>query len=113
MEVIKLILLTLWIVSCNSEAEKPTSFTSYDQYGKWVEKTYKAETVKPESSYIHKMKYYPEGLYMKIYFNSNKSKGYLYKNVSSSLWSDFKNADSKGKFYHKRIKNDKSIKIKL
>lgn len=92
--------------------DKP-NFNSYESYSKWVNKTYKAETVKPQSSLIHKMKYFPNGQYMQIFFKTKKRKGYLYQNVNEKFWKSFKEAKSKGAFYNQRIKNNHSIKIKL
>ena len=103
------------VTSCEAAPEPFASegIKTHTEATKWVKANYKAETVTPDSTMIHKLLYFPKGRFMMIYFNSKRSKGYLYHNVSSELWRDFNNSTSKGRFYNSRIKGNKNIYLKL
>ncbi len=62
----------------------------------------------PESSFIGYITYYSESKHLIIYMNS---KEYVFANISSSLWSDFKLANSKGHFYNENIRNNKNFYV--
>lgn len=55
----------------------------------------------PNSSFINYLIYYPNSKHLIICMNG---KEYVFANVSSSLWSEFKSADSVGQFYNQNIK---------
>lgn len=40
-----------------------------------------------------------------------RGKNYYFKNVPLEIWEEFKMCESKGKFYHKKIKNRYNLKI--
>lgn len=105
----------LLLCSCDA-TPKPFNgqgITSYKEAIAWVESSYNAETVHPNSSNVFKMVYFEEGEFMVVYFRHKKSKGYLHQHVSRKFWEEFKSASSKGKFYHKRIKGNKTMYLKL
>ena len=110
-----LIFLMLTSLSCEATPEPFASegISTYSQATEWVKKNYKSETVHPDNSKIHKIAYYPKGKFMLIHFKSNKRKGYLYHQVSKSVWRDFKAASSVDNFYKSRIKGNKEIYLKL
>lgn len=41
-----------------------------------------------------------------------KGKDYLFENVPTDVWFDFKNSSSKGKFYHRNIKGNYRFKLR-
>ena len=110
-----LISLTLTLLSCKGAPEPFGSegISIYSGATEWIKKNYEGETVHPDSSIIHKRVYFQDGKFMLIHFKSNKSKGYLYHQVSSSLWKDFKTASNVNQFYKSRIKENIEIYLKL
>lgn len=110
-----MISLTLTLLSCEGKPEPFSSegISTYSEATEWVKKNCEGETVHPGSSKIHKMVYFPKGKFMLIHFKSNKSKGYLYHQVSSSLWKDFKTTSDVDHFYKSRIKGNETIYLKL
>ena len=62
----------------------------------------------PNSTFISYLIYYPSSKHLIICMNG---KDYVFANVSSSLWSDFKAADSVGKFYNQNIKGKTNYHI--
>jgi len=102
-----LTLLFAFTISCGKPAK---DFTSYESASKYIRATYSAEVMKPDSSSIYKVEYYsnsPEK-WILVFFNSNKSKGYIYKGFSKSMWEDWKNASSKGRWYHSHLKGNRT-----
>ena len=57
----------------------------------------------PNSSFISYLTYYSESEHLIICMNG---KEYVFANIPSSLWSDFKSADSAGTFYNQNIKDN-------
>ena len=57
----------------------------------------------PNSSFISYLTYYSESEHLIICMNG---KEYVFANIPSSLWSDFKSADSAGTFYNQNIKEN-------
>ena len=57
----------------------------------------------PNSSFINYLTYYSESEHLIICMNG---KEYVFANIPSSLWSDFKAADSAGTFYNQNIKEN-------
>ena len=62
-----------------------------------------------ESSFIDYLIYYQESQHLIICMNG---KEYTFANVSEALWNDFKNAESKGKFYNEEMKGKTEYHIK-
>lgn len=61
-----------------------------------------------DSSFIDYITYYSSSKHLIICMNG---KEYVFANVSSSLWSDFKSADSKGTFYNQNIRGNTSYHV--
>ena len=57
----------------------------------------------PNSSFISYITYYSDSEHLIICMNG---KEYVFANIPSSLWSDFKSADSVGTFYNQNIKEN-------
>jgi hypothetical protein len=114
-----LICASAFLYSCksaeNPKETKTTTFADYQSAEKWIKQNHKAETVTPESSLIKKMEFYPseKNGYLIIYLHRGKVSTLLYQNISSSLWEDFKNAESKGKFFNEHIQGNKSHTLEL
>ncbi len=62
----------------------------------------------PNSSFINYLIYYSSSKHLIICMNG---KEYVFANVSSSLWSDFKSADSVGTFYNQNIRGKTTYHI--
>ena len=62
----------------------------------------------PNSSFIDYLVYYSSSKHLIVCMNG---KEYVFANVSSSLWSDFKSADSVGTFYNQNIRGNTSFHI--
>ena len=62
----------------------------------------------PNSSFINYITYYSDSNHLIICM---RGKEYVFANVPSSLWSDFKAADSAGGFYNQNIKNNTAYYI--
>lgn len=61
----------------------------------------------PESSFISGAQYNPKTreLYVNIHNNRGKTQ-YKYYDVDTKTFNNFKNAESKGKFFNQNVKND-------
>lgn len=57
-----------------------------------------------ESSAMNEVSYDPNTKNLRIYFNSNPSKGYDYPNVPEDKVIGLLTAESAGRYYHKHIK---------
>ena len=62
----------------------------------------------PDSSSINYLIYYSSSKHLIICMNG---KDYVFANVSSSLWKDFKSAESAGTFYNKNIRGKTAYHI--
>lgn len=73
----------------------------------------KSRTAKIKSSFIRRIKYTAKDKTLDVYMK-NRKKGYRYYNVPDSVFDDFKNADSAGKFLNTTMKrySDKSKYMK-
>ncbi len=60
----------------------------------------------PKSTVIHKLMYFENTVrkILLIYFTPSPKKGYIHEGISAKLWSKFKMAESKGRFYNSEIK---------
>ena len=100
---------TVFVFLLCSCSKPQKDFSSYESATRWVRATHEAEVMKPDSSTIHRVEYFPdsEKKWLVLYFKSNRSKGYLYQNFPQSMWVSWKNASSKGKWYHRNLKGKK------
>lgn len=91
------------------------TFSDYESAESWVKQNHKAETITPESSLIKQIDYYPakENGYLIISLHKGKTPTLLYQNITPKLWEDFKNAESKGKFYNEHIQGKEEFVFKL
>ena len=62
----------------------------------------------PKSTVIHKLRYFENTVrkILLIYFTPSPKEGYIHEGISAKLWSKFKMAESKGRFYHSEIKGN-------
>jgi hypothetical protein len=97
------LVLLLTLTAC----EKPKKdLSSYESAARWIKAEYSADTMRPESSDIHKVEYYAESpeKWLMVFFNSKKSKGYIYQNFPEQRWEEWKSASSKGGWYSRNLK---------
>ena len=71
------------------------------------------EVVIPESKLISKMEYFEQSKHLILYFQRDPNKAYLYKNVTVSVWEEFKLPRSKGKFFAEKIRDVESYQMIL
>lgn len=108
--------ITLFIISlfsCNSNTgsctDLPSSFSTYEEAVEAVENSnfkIEEEADTSKSSWIRSADFYScdgESGYLII---STDDHEYIHENLPVSVWEDFKNADSFGKFYNANIKNN-------
>lgn len=57
-----------------------------------------------ESENILKTTYFPNN--QRLYIAFNRGGTYSYENVSPELYMEFENAESQGKFFHQKLKNN-------
>jgi len=109
----KKLLFSLFLVvfvSCTRHDCKdlPTNFESYQQITELIKKSsfkIKEQTDTSMSSWIASAHYYScdgEGGYLIL--KTKKGREYTHFNISYQVWKGFKEAKSKGKYYHKVIK---------
>ena len=114
MNTFRILLTLLALLPLTSCSKPPKDLTTYDSAKAWVQSEYTAEVMKPDSTNIHRAEYYPDSprKWLIVYFKSNKSKGYLYQKIPSSLWTDWKAASSKGKWYKRNLKGNRTYFFK-
>ncbi|WP_165788586.1 KTSC domain-containing protein [Rubritalea profundi] len=110
MKPLKILLTLLTLLALTSCSKPAKDLSSYESARAWISSEYTAEVMEPSSRDIHRVEYYPGSprQWLIVYFNSNKSKGYLYQKFPSSLWADWKAADSKGKWYKLNLKGNRT-----
>ena len=69
----------------------------------YIESVYKSDNVL-------KTTYFPEK--NRLYITFSRDNTYSYTNVDSELYNDLENSESQGKFFHRKIKNNKNIKFR-
>ena len=108
-----LILAFLLLFSCKQYKELPDHFKNYDEAVELVkDKNFEVEetTDTSESNWIYSAIY--RGNEDKGYLILEmKRKEYIFENVPYSVWQDFKDAESKGKFYNRNIKGKYSFDL--
>lgn len=107
------ILILISLFSCNSKSgncsDLPPSFSSYNDAISSVESVdfkIEDEADTSKSSWIRSADFYScdgDSGYLII---STDDHEYIHENLPVSVWEDFKNADSFGKFYNANIKNN-------
>lgn len=91
----------------SKEKEQDIKHNIYDEVIQYYLSNFEYEEHIPKSTVIHKLRYFEntKRKILLIYFTSSPKKGYIYEGISVKLWSKFKMAESKGRFYNSEIKN--------
>jgi len=115
-----LLLIAVFLNACKStetstEAPKTNTFSDYLSAETWIKQNHQAETITPDSSLFKKLEYYPTENtgYLICYLKRENATTILYQNISHDLWNNFKNAESKGKFYNEKIHDQKDFLFEL
>jgi hypothetical protein len=103
--VVLTILFLFLIANCYSDDTRP-GFATFDQATKWYLSSAALEWMNPESTAISKAAYHKNDRVMIIFFKSKPSKGYIFGKVPISVWQQFNNSPSKGRFYNSVIKGN-------
>lgn len=104
---ILLISLNLLLSCKQTPTEIPATFSNYEHALNTVEKGSFAideTTDTSESDWITSAHYVSNDGKKGILVLGMKEKEYIFADIPLQVWEDFKNAESKGKFYHTRIK---------
>lgn len=111
-----IVILTLFFISCvdkNCE-DLNSKFTSYDDAIDLVKNTdfNFEEKVNTDSSWIDSIEFYScDEISGYLIVNTNNGRSYIHKNVPVQVWSEFKNAESYGRFYNQNIKDNYYLEI--
>ena len=97
------------LLSCNSQdcETLPKSFKSYNNAVNTVEHAsfnYKDGVNTSKSSWIRDADYYSCDNTVGFLIIETDSRSYIYQNVPISIWKEFKQASSFGRYYNSRIK---------
>ena len=68
-----------------------------------IDETYWENIETPDSSALTEIAYWPYGKELRVQFR-NSGAWYTYYDVPVEIWQDFKNAESKGRYYNQYIK---------
>lgn len=109
MNIIKLLVILFINNSCNSQScnELPTHFNSYQQAVSEVKSTdftIEDSVNTSRSSLIKSASFYSCDSNVGFLLVKIKSTEYIYENVPISVWDNFKQVESFGKFYNSNIK---------
>lgn len=105
------ICFALTISSCRTKGscdKLPTQFSSYDQAVSKIKSSdfkIKEEANTSKSSWIIGASFYSCDGNTGFYILQTDKQDYLYTNMPYSVWTEFKNAESLGKFYNENIKH--------
>ncbi len=104
-------------LSCrqNSNCDKlPTQFSSYDEAKSKIQGFYfkiQEEANTSNSSWIKGASFYSCDGTSGYFLLQTDKKEYLYSDMPYSVWTEFKNAESLGTFYNKKIKHNYIFKL--
>ncbi|NLN32916.1 MAG: KTSC domain-containing protein [Flavobacteriaceae bacterium] len=109
-------LLILFFFSCTRESceNLPQSFSSYELAEKSIRKAeFKMEETQSnfKSSWINRIEFYSCDGEFGFLIIKIKNKSYFFEGVPVNLCEEFKQAESKGKFYHRHIKGKFTFKL--
>lgn len=99
------------IFSCRTKEscdKLPTQFSSYDQAVSKIESSdfkIKEKANTSRSSWIRGASFYSCDGNTGFYIIQTDKQDYLYTNMPYSVWTEFKNAESLGKYYNENIKH--------
>lgn len=105
----------LLLFSCKKEIPQPKQFQNYEQVSAYlndVKFSIDETTDTSESEWITSAHYQSKDGKTGFLTLGMRGKPYHFQNVPVEVWEDFKNAESKGSFYHQKIKGNYLIKIK-
>ena len=108
-------LIFITIASCgNNCKEIPTNFGNYDQATNVVLSSNFKLTEEADvsgSSWITSAKYYSCDGLSGYFLIQTDNRTYLHQDLPYEVWKNFKNADSKGSFYSRKIKGRYQLKL--
>lgn len=110
MKKLVLILVVICIASCKGQncEDISTTFTNYKEVISVIKSTHFAledDVNTSKSSWIRKASYYSCDNKTGFFVLKTDKKNYVFEKVPISVWKQFKNADSFGKFYNSKIRN--------
>ena len=84
---------------------KPNLLT-YKSASRYIQTKYSAELFEPGGSDIYKVEYYPDSpeKWIIVYFISNRSNGYTYKNFQQSTWLEWKESADPYEWYRINVR---------
>ena len=91
-------------------------FESWSSAQDWVRDSFPVERERtPESEWIAMLEYFETDSsncgYLIMTTSSGKMKSYLFKGVSETLFKEWVASESKGKFYHQRVRGKYGFKL--
>jgi hypothetical protein len=89
--------------SCERQDVRP-AFKSLDEVVAWYVKQGNLDWMTPDSTAISRAAFHKGDKVLIIYFTPNPQKGYIFGDIPISLWDEFKNSTSKGRFYNSMIR---------
>ena len=105
----------LFSCSQNSSCDKlPTQFSTYDEAQSKIKSSYfkiKEDANTSNSSWIKSASFYSCDGTSGFFILQTDKKEYLYSDMPYGVWTEFKNAESLGTFYNKKIKHNYIFKL--
>ncbi len=115
MKKIILYLFFITITSCGNKCDKvPNSFSSYDQAKEVVLNSnllHSEEADVSDSSWITSAKYLSCDDMVGFFAIEIRNKTYIHQGMPNEVWENFKNADSKGSYYSRKIRGNYRLKL--
>lgn len=110
MKKLVLILVVICIASCKGQncEDISTTFANYKEVISVIKSTnftLEDDVNTSNSSWIRKANYYSCDNITGFFVLKTDKKNYVFEKVPISVWKQFKNADSYGKFYNSKIRN--------
>lgn len=111
------ILFLLFVLSsCGQNCkELPSSYKNYEEAKTIVLSTdfkFTDDCDVSESSFITSADYYSCDRLTGYFIVGMNNKKYIFQNMPYEIWEDFKNAESKGKFYNREIRGRYQLSLK-
>lgn len=112
-----LLLFLLILSSCGQNCNNlPNSYKNYEEAKTIVLNTsfkFTDDCYVYDSSLIESANYYScDGVTGYLILGIINDKKYIFQNIPFDVWNDFKNAESKGKFYNAKIKGRFKLRLK-
>jgi len=89
----------------SKERQQYSKHNAYEDVIQYYLSSFEYEEHIPKSTAIHKLRYFENTVrkILLIYFTPSPKNGYIHEGISAKLWSKFKMAESKGRFYNSEI----------